>query len=234
MISLQIAWQPNTIVPGHWCLEYKKHSNENLFDLAQKELHGREYPPLALWSECQRHDFWTGSVWKTSTARASELLFGQILHSSLQWILKIWCRCNKCLTFSLFLTFGRQVALTCYIPTSDTSCFRCGSGIKKTVSLYFGFFFLSLFPALSWTWSCYNAAVTDFSTRDSSHAFLCLPPSVPPPPLAHPPFPSPICLLQACVYLTEGRADSLVYSNAASSSVFITVTSLNPTFPATF
>lgn len=104
MISLQIAWQSNTIVPGHWCLEYKKHSNENLFDLAQKELHGREYPPLALWSECQRHDFWTRSVWKTSTARGSELLFGQILHSSLQWILKIWCRCNKCLTFSLFLT----------------------------------------------------------------------------------------------------------------------------------
>lgn len=233
MISLQTAWQPNTIVPGHWCLEYKKHSNENLFDLAQKELHGREYPPLALWSECQRHDFWTGSVWKTSTARASELLFGQILHSSFQWILKIRCRCNKCLTFSLFLTLeGRwRWPVTFQLVIQVVS--DVGQVLKKTVSLYFGFFFLPLFPALSWTWSCYNAAVTDFSTGDSSHAFLCLPPSVPPPPLA-PPLPSPICLLQACVCLTEGRADSLVYSNAASSSVFITVTSLNPTFPATF
>lgn len=43
--------------------------------------------------------------------------------------------------FFSFFDIGRQAALTCYIPTSDTSCFRCGSGIKKTVSLYFGFFF---------------------------------------------------------------------------------------------
>lgn len=34
--------------------------------------------------------------------------------------------------------------------------------------------------------------------------------------------------------LSEGRADSLVYSNAASSSVFITVTSLNPTHQPPF
>lgn len=46
--------------------------------------------------------------------------------------------------FFSFFDIGRQAALTCYIPTSDTSCFRCGSGIKKTVSLYFGFFFFFL------------------------------------------------------------------------------------------
>lgn len=137
--------------------------------------------------------------------------------------------------FFSFFDIGRQAALTCYIPTSDTSCFRCGSGIKKTVSLYFGFFFFFL-SFLHWA---EHEAVTmqplqisapgtvpmHFSVSLLLSRLLLLHP---------PPFPSPICLLQACVYLTEGRADSLVYSNAASSSVFITVTSLNPTFPATF
>lgn len=137
--------------------------------------------------------------------------------------------------FFSFFDIGRQAALTCYIPTSDTSCFRCGSGIKKTVSLYFGFFF-------SFSLSCtgLNMKLLQCSRYRFQHRgqFPCisLSPSFCPASSSctPPPFPSPICLLQACVYLTEGRADSLVYSNAASSSVFITVTSLNPTFPATF
>lgn len=131
--------------------------------------------------------------------------------------------------FFSFFDIGRQAALTCY------KLFQMWVRYKKdSLPLFWIFFFFLSF--LHWA---EHEAVTmqplqisapgtvpmHFSVSLLLSRLLLLHP---------PPFPSPICLLQACVYLTEGRADSLVYSNAASSSVFITVTSLNPTFPATF
>lgn len=103
--------------------------------------------------------------------------------------------------FFSFFDIGRQAALTCYIPTSDTSCFRCGSGIKKTVSLYFGFFFFFL-SFLHWA---EHEAVTmqplqisapgtvpmHFSVSLLLSRLLLLPP--PPLPLPHLP-PASLCL----------------------------------------
>lgn len=158
-------------------------------------------PPLALWSECQRRDFWRGSVWKTSTARASELLFGQILHSSLQWILKIRCRCNKCLTFSLFLTLeGRwRWPVTFQLVIQVVS--DVGQVLKKTVSLYFGFFFFLSF--LHWAEleavtmqpfqiSAPGTVPMHFSVSLLLSCLLLLHPP-PPPPLPHLP-PASLCL----------------------------------------
>lgn len=93
MTGLQTAWQANTVVPGDWGWGYKKYVNEQIFGLAQKELHGRG-SPLALWSECQIMDLQEpcGKTWQQWFFK---LLFGYIVHFPCceVWILV----CVKCI-----------------------------------------------------------------------------------------------------------------------------------------
>lgn len=71
LISLQIAWQSNTIVPGDWGLGYENYVNENLCDSAQKELHGRESLSPGFVTRMSNDWLEMGSVWENSTATAS-------------------------------------------------------------------------------------------------------------------------------------------------------------------
>lgn len=147
MISLQIAWQPNTVVPGDWGLGYKKHFNENLFDLAQKELHGRESPSPGFVIRMPNNRLGTASVWKNSTAK---LLFGHILHSP---CCGFWSSVGVINASFCFSRIRKQVN---YWPVTLKLVILIvsdvGQVLKDSMPLFWFFFFFS--TALSWTWSC--------------------------------------------------------------------------------
>lgn len=71
-------------------------------------------------------------------------------------------------------------------------------------------------------WAVFEAVAPNFRTRDSSRAFpgLPCPPAPSPSPASSPASQASVCL--------KRRADSPVYSSAASSSVFIALTRLTP------
>ena len=68
---------------------YKKYFNENLFDLAQKELHGRESPSPGLVIRMPNNLLGTGCVWKNSTATDSKAFVWAYFILPLLWILNI-------------------------------------------------------------------------------------------------------------------------------------------------